>query len=230
MIHAYVYKVTHLASGQYYFGSRTANVRHNRLPEKDLWVSYFTSSNTVKRLIAESGPESFTPEIVFTSESFDEVYWVEQYFIKNHIADHNCLNKKYQDKETGNTVFSTAGKPSWNKGVPSKYRGIPRPAHVVEKMRENRKGKGTGTTPKSKGTTLSVEQRQQISQRMKGKYSGDKNPFYGKTHSDEVRQLIAENTSKHQRGRVKPKTHCPHCGLLCAAHTMGRHLQIKHGA
>lgn len=230
MIHSYVYKITLNSTGQFYFGSRTANVRHNRKPDQDLWVSYFTSSNTIKRLIKELGSDSFTPEVLFTSSDPDEVYWYEQSVIKEHISNTQCLNKKYQDKENGDTIFSTTGKPSWNKGVPSTKKGIPRSEETRAKISASRKGKGLGIPPKIKGTTFTIERRQEISQRMKGKYTGEKNPFYGKTHSDEVKQRIAENTSKAHKGKSKPKTQCPHCGLLCAAHTMGRHIEIKHGA
>jgi hypothetical protein len=228
MIPCYVYKITLKSSGQYYYGSRTANVRHNRLPERDLWISYFTSSNTIKRLIETLGKDSFSSEIVYTNTDSDDVYWYEQQLISEHITNPLCLNKKFQDKLSGDTMFATTGKPSWNKGVPSKLKGVSRSPEVRAKISANRRGKGTGKPPNRKPLKLTDEQKLEISRRMKGKYVGDNNPFFGKTHSDETRQRIAETTSKAQKGRPKPKTPCPHCGLPCAAHTIARHIQQKH--
>ncbi len=223
----YVYKITLNSSGQFYYGSRTANVRHNRSPERDLWISYYTSSNTIKRLIKEFGKDAFSAEVVYTTTDFDQLYWYEQSLIKEHINNPQCLNKKYQDQLSGHTIFSTTGKPSWNKGRSSPTKGIPRSPEIVAKISANRKGKGLGIVPKNKGVRLSDEKRQAISQRMKGRLVGELNPFYGKTHSDETRAKIAANTSKHQKGRLKPKNPCPHCGFLCAPNTMPHHLR-KH--
>lgn len=227
MIPFYVYKITLSSSGQFYYGSRTANVRHKRLPEQDLWISYYTSSNTIKRLVNELGKDAFTAEVIYTSNDSSDTYWVEQSLIKQHITNPNCLNKKYQDQESGNTVFSTTGKPSWNKGIPSSTKGVARSPEVAAKISAGRKGKGLGISPKNKGVPASEEQRRKQSEKMSGRYLGDLNPFFGRTHSEETRLKIAANTSQHQKGRPKPKTPCPHCGLLCAANTMPHHLR-KH--
>lgn len=223
----YVYKITLSSTGQFYYGSRTANVRHNRHPDRDLWSSYFTSSTTIKRLISELGAGAFLAEVIYTSFDADELYWFEQDIIKEHINNPQCLNKKYQDRASGDTIFSTTGKPSWNKGLRSPTKGIPRSPEVVAKISANRKGKGLGHTPKNKGVPATEEQRQRQSLAMTGRFVGELNHFYGKRHSEETRAKIAANTSKHMKGRPKPKTPCPHCGLLCSANTMPHHLR-KH--
>lgn len=225
----YVYKITLRSTGQFYYGSRTANTRHNRTPDLDLWHSYFTSSNTIKRLIREQGKDAFLAEVVFTSTNGDELYWHEQDLIKEHINNPQCLNKKYQDRSSGHTVFSTTGKPPYNKGQSSPTKGVPRSPEVIAKISANRKGKGLGVSPPNKGVPMSEERYAQhmIAIASRPKLVGDSNPFYGKQHSKETRARIAANTSKHQKGRPKPKSPCPHCGLLCAPNTMPHHLR-KH--
>ena len=217
--------IENTVTGQYYYGSRTANVRHNRLPVDDLWKCYFTSSRDVKRIIKEFGNESFVVKVVFESTDLDEVYWVEQSLIKQYIEDPQCINKKYQDKDSGHEIFSTAGKISWNKGLPSLKKGITRSPEIKAKISEARKGKGLGIAPSNKGIPMSPERYDlhmaAISKRRS--YAGENNHFFGKTHSPEIKALIAANTSKAQKGKPKTKKACPHCEKLYAPHLMSRH-------
>jgi hypothetical protein len=229
MILPYVYKITLLSTGHYYWGSRTANVRHRRSPEDDLWISYFTSSRTVKRLVAEHGRDAFVADVGWTNADCDAVYWYEQDRIKESIDDPLCLNNKFQDRASGNTIFSTSGKTPWNKGVASKTKGIARSDDVKAKISAGRRGKGLGISPVHKGKTLwSEEQRAEQSAKMTGRLVGDKNGFFGKTHSIETRAKIAANTSLHQKGRPKPRVSCPHCGQSVTANTLPMHIRHKH--
>jgi hypothetical protein len=113
----YVYKITHKETGQFYFGSRVANIKQNRLPSDDLWIHYFTSSKHIKKIILDNNPDIFIPEVVITHPIMDEVYWLEQDFIKEHISDPLCLNRHYKDRESGQKIFSTHGVDPWNKGL-----------------------------------------------------------------------------------------------------------------
>jgi hypothetical protein len=227
MIPGYVYIIEHTITGQFYYGSRTANIRHNRLPIADLWNNYYTSSRDVKRLIKEHGEDLFVARVLFESTDLDKIYWYEQELIKEHINNPKCLNKKYQDKDSGHEVFSTSGKRSWNNGKPSPKKGIPRSAETISKISKNRKGKGLGNPSPNKGVPMSPEryakQIEAISKRRS--YAGENNSFYGKTHSPETRALIAENTSRAQKGRAKPKKPCPSCNELYAANVMARHFR-----
>jgi hypothetical protein len=222
----YVYYIKNKVTGQYYYGSRTANVKRKRPPSLDLWICYFTSSKTVKNLIKQYGKQIFEACVIFESADLDAVYWQEQSFIKEHIEDSLCLNKKYQDQEHGHTIFSTANKPPWNLGTPSKYRGVPRDPKTIALISANRKGKGLGVIPPNKGIPMSPERYEQHMESMalRKKLTGHDNPFYGRTHSEETRKKIAANTSRAQKGKPKPKKACPICGRGMAAHTLGRHI------
>lgn len=108
---AYVYKVTHKESGEFYLGSRTTKiVRENRSPEQDFCVHYFTS-NSAMRVELQKYPEKYHIEILFRSnESFINkksgeiewvAYWEEQRLIKESFGSPLCVNKNYHDPETG---------------------------------------------------------------------------------------------------------------------------------
>lgn len=226
-ISGYVYYIKNTVTGHFYYGSRTANIRHRRTPQSDFWICYFTSSRTIKNMINEFGKEAFETSIILESCDTEEIYWAEQSLIKEHILNPLCLNKKYQDRENGNTIFSTANKPPWNKGLPSKLKGIPRDPEVVAKIKANRKGKGLGVPPPNKGKPMSPERYAQHMEAvaLRKKLTGSDNPFYGKTHSQETKQKIAANTSKAQIGRPKPKKACPICGNLYAVNTLPGHIK-----
>jgi hypothetical protein len=116
-IPGYVYKITHRETGQFYFGSRVANIRLNREPEKDFWVEYFSSSDVIKELIRTYGIDIFHTEILLKNIDADEVYWKEQQFIKENISNPLCMNLHYKDRESGQKMWSTHGIEPWNKGL-----------------------------------------------------------------------------------------------------------------
>ena len=62
-IYPYVYRLTHKKTGQIYIGLRFANKVKST---DDIWVSYFSSSKTVKHL----GVENFSAEVI--AEFFDK--------------------------------------------------------------------------------------------------------------------------------------------------------------
>lgn len=101
----YVYQITCLPTGQYYYGSRYAHVKNNRAPDEDLWKVYFTSSIPVKNLLSEHGVNAFKPDILLTSLSRDEVFWTEQDYIKSQFGNQGLLNSYYVDKDSSKKVF-----------------------------------------------------------------------------------------------------------------------------
>ena len=111
----YVYKVTLQCTGQYYFGSRYAHVKSGRLPVKDLWYKYFSSSDVVGYLISSYGCDSFDAQIIYTSTDRDNIFWYEQEIIQQHIKDSLCLNNFYIQKNDNTKIFSVYGKTTWVK-------------------------------------------------------------------------------------------------------------------
>lgn len=64
----YTYVITHLPSGQRYYGSRYSRGCH----PSDLWVSYFSSSRKIKQLLKEDGPGAFKAVVRRTFVTKDE--------------------------------------------------------------------------------------------------------------------------------------------------------------
>lgn len=120
-IPAYVYFVTHIPSGKFYYGARYKHVANKRLPEDDLWKYYFTSSKKIKHLRKLDGNESFEYQIIFTSSDFDECFRYEQEIIKENINNPLCLNARYFDIEKSEKVFGVFGKTLSTKGKPKSY-------------------------------------------------------------------------------------------------------------
>ena len=129
MYQSYVYKVTNRITNQFYYGSRTENVRKKRLPEEDLWKHYFTSSKKVKDLIDEYGIDSFDVEILSKHDSYEDCFWEEQRLIKESKDHPNRLNKAWVDPDTGKKVLTT-----WNETEEEKK-------FRIEKMALNKKGR-----------------------------------------------------------------------------------------
>lgn len=94
-IDSYVYKITNRITNQFYYGSRTNNVKKGRQPEDDIWKKYFTSSNRIKTLILEYGKDAFDVEIVFRNSKYDFCFHEEQRLIREHLGNDLCLNRAY---------------------------------------------------------------------------------------------------------------------------------------
>jgi hypothetical protein len=105
----YVYSITNRDTKEFYFGSRWANVRLNRLAKDDFWIHYKSSSKKVKKAILEGGEEKFVGEILKTFETYDEAYWEEQKLIKQNIKNPLCLNEHFIDPDSKRKIFGVSG-------------------------------------------------------------------------------------------------------------------------
>jgi hypothetical protein len=99
---SYVYKITVIETGEFYFGFRKANKVQ---PDEDLLKKYFSSSKLIKSIIKEKGLEAIKGQIVFISENFEESYWEEQKLIQAHFGNPLLLNKHYQKTNMGFKMF-----------------------------------------------------------------------------------------------------------------------------
>lgn len=111
-IPAYVYKIRHIPTGQYYFGFRKAHIKANRTPEHDFLIYYYSSSKIVESMIEEHGINQFDCSIIYQDTNLEEAFWYEQNLIKQHWGDVLMLNKQYRDKETSKGVFLLDKRPA----------------------------------------------------------------------------------------------------------------------
>lgn len=104
-IYPYVYKITNLLTGQFYIGSRFANVKMNRRAGDDLKHYYRSSSTQVKQEIKTSGIENFQFEVLFQYDSYTACFVYENLLIKNNADNPNLINKWYLDPDKDSKVF-----------------------------------------------------------------------------------------------------------------------------
>lgn len=110
MLIPYVYEIKNKITGQFYYGSRSKNVKLKLTPAEDLWKVYFTSSIPIKELINIYGEDSFEIKIIFKNEDYKICYWYEQLCIRNSIHDNLSLNFHFIDPDNELECFSTFGK------------------------------------------------------------------------------------------------------------------------
>lgn len=107
----YVYKITNKETGEFYIGSRFANVKLGLTPEEDLFIKYFTSSKLSKEIKNNIDKYNFvilmksSQEISYNEKSHLVVYWYEQLLIKENRKNVLCLNEHYIDPDSNTNSF-----------------------------------------------------------------------------------------------------------------------------
>ena len=91
---AYVYRLTHKISKQYYIGYRYANIKLKIQPEDDLGVTYFTSS----KYIGTYNFHEYDTAIIFKTVDPDEAYDHENKLILEGWEDPLLLNRHWQSE------------------------------------------------------------------------------------------------------------------------------------
>jgi hypothetical protein len=187
MLQAYVYKVTNKETGQFYYGSRTNNVKKGRTPEEDLWKYYFTSSKRIKDMIEDYGIDSFEVEIVYRDVNYDKCFWEEQRLIIEYKENKLSLNQTYIDPKTRKRALGTHYETKKERDVrilkirenkkgrfnSNGHYGLKHSEETRAKMREAQSNLGykhsEETRQKMKGRVVSEETRQKASNALKGK-------------------------------------------------------------
>lgn len=152
-IPAYVYKLTCLPTGEFYYGFRKAHIKNNRLPEDDLLIYYFSSSNIVKNRIIEYGINNFLGEIIYQNIDILLTFWTEQQYIKNNWGDVLMMNRHFHDPTTNTKAFLT----DQNRVLSRKTT-----AKTIAKIRETKIKNGTlhlSRTPESIDRAMKTKRR-----------------------------------------------------------------------
>jgi hypothetical protein len=134
---AYVYRLICKPTGQFYYGLRYANIKKYRMPEDDLWIYYFASSDPVDALVEIYGKDSFDYKVIFQSTDIEQTYLFEQTIIKAYWGNPLLLNLQYKDPVTGGKMWAGTAE-SKQKGVET---GNARGSYKV--AGERRKADGT---------------------------------------------------------------------------------------
>lgn len=160
MIDAYVYRVTNKITGEFYHGYRYRNQTLGIEPENDLWVSYFTSSNRIKKDIKRYGKDSFITEIIHRDLDSVKCWKQEQIAIRNDWGNPLLLNGKYHDPESNVEVYRRVNQTSEKSRDKMSRAGKGRP-----KSEEHKKKIALANT----GNVGSTQKRAKISAYRKGK-------------------------------------------------------------
>lgn len=187
----YTYLIGWTEHNKWYYGVRYAKyskcLYETGCHPDDLWITYFTSSDTVKKYVLEHGD----PDVIEIRKTFFDpeaaILWESKVLKRVNVTK----NEKWLNKSDGEAIrtnkVNNIGMIFWNNGTQT-IRSKDKP------------GQGW-----SKGMFLSERQKTERSK----KTTGENNPFYGKTHSDDVKLLIAENSKKIHTGRKRNKeTRC----------------------
>lgn len=173
----YTYLIKHIPSGKVYYGLRHAKGCH----PSDLWVTYFTSSKEVKKLIDRDGNHSFEAEVrrIFTT-SESAIQW--EIKVLRRIQAHrneNFLNLSIPGS-TPQFAHSETTKEKLRK---------PKPLGFGEALKGNTHGCG------NRGKKKTSQHCKNISKARKGKnngHVGSKHYAYGKPKPAEFVEKTAQ--------------------------------------
>ena len=184
---SYVYKISCLVTGEYYFGS-SFNAKRD---------SYWGSGRKIRERIAQYGKENFIKEILGEFDDRVEAHKKENYYIEKFRNDEKCLNihldhhfDTYSDETVEKRSASNTGKHRTEETrakMSAVNRGDKNPMYgkiFSEEHRSKLSAALRGNT-NSLGKHLSEEHRSKISAAMRGKPQQHKkhwrkNPITGK--------------------------------------------------
>jgi hypothetical protein len=207
----YTYYLYHKQTNTHYYGVRYAKT----CDPSDLWITYFSSSKKVKKLIDEYGADSFSVEVRKTFDGREQAILWEQKVLRR---------------------LKVLSKPEWlNDNISGAILLENHPKGFMDKKHTDSVKEKIGRRTKNKTYEeiygdRAAEQRQQRSDSHKNKpklYL--KGKTYEEIHGIEKAQKLKEIRSKRKGYKVldfrKPeKRECPHCGKLYDPGNLKRHL------
>ena len=87
----YIYKVTNVITGEYYFGKREYR-KDNKLKLGEI---YLGSGKDILENISKYGKENFTKEILAQCKTLEDMNELETYYILRNCDNRLCLNHSY---------------------------------------------------------------------------------------------------------------------------------------
>ena len=195
---SYVYKLTCLVTGEYYFGSSFYAKRN----------SYLGGGSKIRERVAQYGKENFVKEILGEFDDRVEAHKVENEYIEKFRNDDNCINERLEhhfglygeESRTKNSAAKCGEKNPWY--------GKHLSEEVKAKMSISSMGNknAVGNIPWNKGKHLSEEMKQKISESLKGITTWNKGKHLSKEH-------IAKLSAVH-RGKTLSEEHKARIGAF----------------
>ena len=182
----YTYLIKHRPSGQVYYGVRTANA----VPaHEDLWNKYFTSSNTVKQLVEETGADSFDYEVRREFDTAEQaIAW------ESKVLRRVCVLEKEQWINANIAGYIIPTDQSRRK-ISEYHRGKPK----SEEHRAKIAAAITGIQREPRN--------EEYRSKMSAAKSGAGNGMYGRKHSTEtLSKMSASMKGKPSDQKGKPRT------------------------
>lgn len=205
----YVYMCVHSQTGQFYIGSRWANLTPST---EDLGTHYFTSSKVVQASFSE-----YVPSIVAEFMTKEDAFAHEQLLIQEHWGSPLLINKMVtlngKPGHVGMKGRSHTPETKWIMSMRAQgrddlidlYKQAKRAQHYArqgERMKAHNPGFKSGNTPWNDGKQIWSEEEKQ---RRREQRLGDKNPRYGLKLTDDEKEYL------RQKMLSRPKLTCPHC-------------------
>jgi hypothetical protein len=183
----YTYLIRHRPSGKVYYGFRCANKVE---AHDDLWKHYFTSSPGVRKLIEETGVDSFDVEIRRVFETKEQaVSWETRVL-------HRCKvlhDDRWLNQNVAGYIVPTEES---NKKISDYHKDKPKSKEHKEKIRLSNLGK-------NKGKVATEEHRQKNA----AAHRGEKNGMFGKGCTPErAAKIGAANKGKVPINKGMPMT------------------------
>lgn len=178
---SYVYKITCLVTGEFYFGS-SFNAKSD---------SYWGSGRKIRERISKYGKENFVKEIL--GEFYDrvEAHQVENQYIKQFRHDVKCLNQML-NRHFGSFSEETCTKKS--------------AAQLGEKNHNFGKHFSEEHREKLSAANIGKHRTEETRSRMSAAKCGEKNPWYGKHRTEESRaKMSSAHIGKHLSEETKQK-------------------------
>ena len=169
---SYVYKITCLVTGEYYFGS-SFNAKCDY---------YWGGGKRIRERIAQYGKENFIKEIIEEFDDRTEAHRVENDYIEQFRHDDKCLNERLEHRFGLYGEESRAKNSAAKLGEKSTLYGKHRTCETREKISVALHGKHLSEEVKAKiSASNRGKHRTDITRaKLSAANRGDKNPMYGK--------------------------------------------------